>query len=95
MYPIYKQMLGLQAYQALTKFPQIPAANLAVGETEVLHSIPLLIFTKQQLPAAKPVIDSGMHLPYEKTAAKGAGDTLTLNNFVTDDFGLGKAYGSV
>ena len=92
MYEVYKQMLGLQAYQVLTKFPTIPEKKLAIGESEVLHSVPLQIYSKAQLPRPQAVVDYSISQPYEKTALKGSGDTLTLKNFVTDDFQLGQPY---
>ena len=94
MYEVYKQMLGLQAYKVLTKFPTHPTENLAIGEDEVLYSIPLLIFTKQQLPTAKPVSYYDSKTPYEKLAVKGANDVLSIDDFVTDNFSLGRIYDS-
>lgn len=95
MYPIYRQLINLQGFKVLTKFPEKPAENLAVADSEVLHDIPLLIFTKQQLPYKNPVVDYSVSTPYEKTALKGANDTLSLDNFVTDDFSLGVPFTAI
>lgn len=92
MYPIYKRMVNAFALKALTKMPLDPIANLGVADDEHLESVPLVIFTEQHLEAQRPLVVNPYSQPYEKTVEKGAGDTLTMDDFVTDDFDIGTPY---
>lgn len=95
MFPVYRNMQNSLALKSLLKAPEIPAENLAIGEDEYHADVPLLIFTEQHLPAQRPMVVSPYSLPYEKTAAKGAGDTLSMEDFPTTNFDLGNPFESL
>ncbi len=92
MYPVYKSMLNAHALAALTKPPEMPNPAMAVGGDDEMENVPLRIFRDQHMPMPSPVMEHIYNLPYEKTAAKGANDTLSMENFETDDFNLGAEY---
>lgn len=92
MFPDYRSMINRQAYQALTKSPVMPPAKLSIAGDDEMSNVPLLIFRDQHLPLPQPVTQRMTELSYEKTAMDGAGDTLSLDNFVTDDFQLGPVF---
>ena len=85
----YKERnLNIHGLKALLKNPIMPDMNLGIGDDDTRVSIPLLIFCDQHLPIPGVVMDTA-NSSYEKEAVKGAGDTLSIDNFVTDDFSLG------
>lgn len=92
MYPIYRNMVNAHGLRAMTKAPVMPNPNLAVGGDDEMEDIPLVIFRDQHLPMPTPTMEHIYNLPYEKTAAKGANDTISMDDFVTDDFNLGEEY---
>lgn len=92
MFPGYKNITNAFGLKALLKIPIMPNPNLAIADDDEMSNIPLLIFTKQNPRIAPPVMPNIMDLPYEKTAVKGANDTLDMTDFVTDDFQLGDVY---
>lgn len=92
MYDGYRNIFNGHALRALTKAPQMPAKNLAIGGDDEMSNVPLVIFRDQHLPMPGPTMESIYNLPYEKTAKKGANDTLSMADFVTDDFQLGAEY---
>ena len=83
--------LNMHGLKALLKAPVLPAERLAIGGDDTMQSIPLRIFCDQHLPIPAPVLDTINNSSYEKTVAKGSGDVVTMDNFVTDDFQLGEA----
>ena len=95
MFPDYRKMCNAQALKNLCKAPTLPAENLGVGEDEYHADVPLVIFANQHLPAQRPLVVNPNTLPYEKTAANGAGDRLTMDDFTTNDFQIGEPFGSV
>ena len=90
----YRNTVNALAFKALRKNPQDPAENLGIGADEYRADVPLVIFTEQHLPAQRPVVVNPYSLPYEKTAVKGAGDTLSIANFETADFDIGAPFDS-
>lgn len=94
MFPQYRSMTNAFALKSLLKPPEMPETALSIGDDEYHASVPLVIFRDQHAPATRPVVVSQNSIPYEKMAAKGSGDTLSLDNFVTDDFSIGRAYDS-
>ena len=89
---VCRNIFNAHGLKAITKQPVRPNRNLAIGGDDEMSNIPLVIFRDQHLPMPAPVVESIYNLPYEKTAIKGANDTLSMDNFVTDDFNLGAAY---
>lgn len=83
--------LNIHGLKALLKNPTMPDESLGIGDDDTRTSIPLLIFCDQHLPIPGVVLDTVNNSSYEKEAAKGSGDVVTLDNFVTDDFQLGAA----
>ena len=94
MYDNYRRMTNGFAMNAIAKPPQFPASNLAVGEDELMENIPLLIFREQTPTPAIPVVQTYYEMSHEETAIDGAGDTLSMDNFPTDNFNLGNVYDS-
>lgn len=94
MYPIYKKIINAQALKSHLKAPLMPDDNLAIGDDEKLDSVPLVIFRDQHEPPTRPVVQDRNQIAYEKLAVKGSGDTLSLDDFVTDDFSVGQALDS-
>ena len=92
MYPVYRKMLNAHGLSVLTKAPVMPNPNLAIAGDDEMEDIPLLIFRDQHQPMPAPVMEHIYNLPYEKTAAKGANDTLSMADFETENFGLGAEY---
>lgn len=92
MFPGYRNIFNAHGLKSLLKCPVMPAANLAIAGDDEMSDVPLVIFRDQHLPIPGPTMESVYNLPYEKTAKKGAGDTLSMNDFVTDDFQLGDEY---
>ena len=88
----YRNMQNAHALRALTKAPTMPNTNLAIADDDEMSNVPLVIFRDQHLKMPTPTMPDLLTLPYEKTAEKGAGDTLSMEHFTTDDFGLGSPY---
>lgn len=95
MYNQYRNMCNAQGARALLKSPVMPNPNLAVADDDYKADVPVLIFTQQHQPAQRPVTVNPYTLPYEKTAVKGAGDSLSEADFVTNNFDIGAPFGSV
>lgn len=91
----YRNIFNAHALKAVMKQPERPNRNLAIGGDDEMSNVPLVIFRDQHLPMPSPVVESIYNLPYEKTALKGANDTLSMENFVTDDFDLGLPFDSL
>ena len=92
MFPGYKNNINAFGLRSLLKTPHMPNPNLAIAGDDEMSDVPLLIFKDQHLAMPAPVMPNVYEMPYEKTAKKGAGDTLSMDNFVTDDFNLGAEY---
>ena len=92
MYPVYRSMINAQGLRTLLKNPVMPNPALAVAGDDEMSNVPLVIFRDQHLPIPSPTMEHVYNLSYEKTAAKGANDTLSMEDFVTDDFNLGSEY---
>lgn len=95
MFNGYKQMINTQGLKSLLKAPTIPPSNLAIGEADEKSDIPLVIFKEQGTMPRTAKVPRWNELPYEKTAIKGANDTLSNENFVRDDFDIGTPYDSI
>lgn len=95
MFPKYRNIQNAHALHAISKAPTMPNENLAIGGDDEMSNIPLVIFRDQHQRMPSATLPEIMSLPYEKTAVKGAGDTLSMENFVTDDFQLGSAFDSI
>lgn len=80
------------ALKAIMKNPVMPNKNLAVAGDDEMSNVPLVIFRDQHQPMPAPVLPNVMDISYEQAAVKGAGDTLSMDDFVTDDFAIGPAY---
>ena len=78
--------------KALTKAVVDPPAHMAVGGDDEMSDVPLVIYRGQSLPSPAPVVEHIYNMPYEKTAKKGANDTLTMANFETNAFDLGNEF---
>ena len=92
MYPVYRSMINAHGLAAMLKAPVMPNPNLAVANDDEMSNVPLVIFREQHLPMPGPTMEHIYNIPYEKTAAKGANDTLSMDDFVTDNFDLGAEY---
>ena len=88
----YHKTIRSHGLKSLIKCPTMPNPNLAIGADDEMSDVPLLIFRNQKQPSQKAVLPNVSTLTYEETAAKGANDTLSMENFVTDDFQLGDIY---
>lgn len=78
--------------KALTKVVIDPPAHMAVGGDDEMSDVPLVIYRGQSLPSPAPVVEHVYNLPYEKTALKGANDTLNMSDFETNAFDLGPEF---
>ena len=92
MFPQYRNMVNAHAFAALAKVPVMPNPALAIADDDEMSNVPLVIFRDQHLPMPGPTMEHIYNLPYEKTAKKGANDTVSMDDFVTDDFQLGAEY---
>lgn len=93
MFPKYRSMINRQGLNALLRTPAVmPNPAMAVGGDDEMSNVPLIIFRDQHLPMPAPTMEHIYNLSYEKTAKKGAGDTISMDDFVTDDFNLGAEY---
>ena len=92
MFPGYKNLQNAHALRVLTKSPVMPNKNLAVAGDDEMSNVPLVIFRDQHLKMPTPTIPDVMSIPYEKSVPKGSGATLSMEDFVTDDFQLGTPY---
>ena len=92
MYPVYRNIINAQGLNALLKNPVMPNPNLAIANDDEMSNVPLVIFRDQHLPMPGATMEAIYNMSYEKTAKKGAGDTLSMDDFVTDDFNLGAEY---
>lgn len=92
MYDGYRKIFNGHGLKALMKGAVMPNPNLAIGDDDEKSNVPLVIFRDQHLPMPSPTVESIYNLPYEKTAKKGANDTLSIKDFPTDDFQLGNEY---
>lgn len=92
MFPNYKKLQNAHALRALNKNAVMPNPNLAIGGDDEMSNIPLVIFRDQHLKMPTPTLPDVMSIPYEKSVAKGSGATLSMEDFVTDDFQLGTPY---
>ena len=95
MKPEYRSMMNAQGLKALLKAPEMPKPALAIAGDDEMSNVPMVIFTYQSPRPAVPVLEKLTTLPYEKTAAKGANDTLSMDDFPTGDFDLGANYASI
>mgnify|MGYP006896619307 CR=1 FL=1 len=95
MFHGYKNLLNAQGLKSLLKCPTMPAKNLAIGDDDEKADVPLLIFRDQGQMAKRAITQNYNELPYEETAVKGANDTLSMDNFVTDDFDIGSPYDGI
>lgn len=95
MKPEYRDMMNAQGLKSLLKIPEMPNPALAVAGDDEMSNVPMVIFTYQGPRPATPVVEKLTTLPYEKTAIKGANDTLSMDDFPTDDFDLGAEYASI
>ena len=84
------QILNGHALRSLLKPVLRPAEKLAIGGDDTMTSIPLLIFCDQHLPIPGPVVDKMQNQSYEKLALNGKGDYVTIDDFETDDFDIGR-----
>ena len=85
-----KELVNLHALKSLIKPIETPDESLAVGDVEKHSDIPLLIFTEQHLPQPMPEMVSERMLSYEDVQLDGTGATLSLADFETDNFYIGK-----
>lgn len=85
----YRNLQNAFGLKALTKQAVMPNPNLAIAGDDEMMNVPLLIFRDQHLRIPGPVTEDIISLPYEKTAVKGANDTLSIEDFPTTDFQLG------
>ena len=91
----YRNLQNAQALKSLIKAPTMPNANLAIAGDDEMSNYPLLIFRDQHLKQPTAVTEDILTMPYEKTAVKGAGDTLSMEDFETQSFDLGNPYDGV
>lgn len=94
MYPGYRNMVNLLGLKSLLKAPTMPPASLAVSGDDEMSNVPLVIFRDQHQRIPGAVVPKASQLYYEDVAEKGAGVTISLDNFATDDFDLGPVYNS-
>lgn len=92
MYNGYNKIFNGHGLKALLKSPTMPNPNLAIADDDEMSNVPLVIFRDQHLPMPAPTMEAIYNMSYEKTAKKGANDTLSMQDFVTDDFQLGEEY---
>ena len=92
---IYRQIQNGHAVKSLAEPIEVPAKNLGIFTDEVLYSVPLLLYNKQNLRAYTPVVATGAQVPYEKTALNGVNDCVSLEDFETDNFSIGAPYAGV
>lgn len=83
----YKNLQNMFGLKALLKTPEFPAVNLAIGGDDAMGSVPLTIFAQQGKAFTKADIPAINTMPYEVLAAKFSGDTVSLADMPTDDFG--------
>ena len=88
-------MQNAHGLQALHRKPVFPNKNLAVAHDDEMASVPLLIFRDQHLPMPGPTVDNPLYTPYEKSVGKGSGNTLSMEDFETENFTLGDEYDSL
>lgn len=85
----YRNLQNAFGLKALTKQAVMPNPNLAIAGDDEMMNVPLLIFRDQHLRIPGAVTEDIISMPYEKTAVKGANDTLSIEDFTTTDFQLG------
>lgn len=95
MLPELRKMQNMHGLQAMLRSPVMPDKSLAIAGDDEMSNVPLLVFRDPSLPMPGPMTEDPLYTPYEKTAVKGAGDTLKLDYFVTDEFSLGDEYDSL
>lgn len=95
MFEGYKKLQNAHALRSLLHSPVMPNPNLAVACDDEMSNIPLVIFRDQHLPMPQATLPDVMSIPYEKAVPKGSGETLSLEDFVTDDFELGAPFDSL
>lgn len=78
--------------KALTKAVIDPPKHMAVGGDDEMSDVPLVIYRGQSLPRPTPIVEHIYNMPYEKTALKGANDTLNMSDFETNAFDLGPEF---
>lgn len=92
---VQRKLYNAHGLKALSKPVSDPPAKLAIGGDDEMSNVPLIIYRGQHLPTPAPVVEHIYNLPYEKTAKKGAGDTLSMENFETNAFDLGSEFDSL
>lgn len=92
---ITRQRFNAHGLKSLLKPVEKPNENLAIGGDDEMSDVPVVIYRGACLPQPTPLVEHIYNLPYEKTAKKGAGDTLSMEDFVTNDFDLGPEYDSL
>ena len=77
------------------KDPEFPAKAMAIANDDEMSNVPLLIFRDQHMPMPGPTVDNPLYTPYEKAVGKGSGNTLSMEDFETENFTLGDEYDSL
>lgn len=91
----YRNIQNMHGLQALLRGPVMPNPAMAIADDDEMSTVPIVLFRDQHLPPAAPVVESPLYTPYEKAVAKGSGNTLSMDDFVTDDFSLGDEYADI
>lgn len=91
----YRLTQNAHGLQALLKRPVFPAKNMSIAQDDEMSNVPLLIFRDQHLPMPGPTVDNPLYTPYEKAVGKGSGETLSMEDFETENFTLGDEYDSL
>lgn len=92
MFPGYKNIINTIGLKSLIRPVERPLTRLAIGDDDERSNVPLVIFRDQHMPMPGPTVPNIMDFSYEQLAKNGAGDSLAMEDFVTDDFNLGEAY---
>lgn len=90
----YRDNINNIAYNQLTTVPHIPDAKLMVGYAELLHSIPVLLFTDYYAPYIQ---SNPSRIPLDYIAIENAnpdlqGEKYNLDMFDTESFYLGSTF---
>lgn len=78
----YRTMMDAFAYNQLPTVPDIPDDSLAIGNDEVMNSLPVFVPTKYVPIQQRLFIPTGAEVPFEDMALDGTGAGLEDADFM-------------
>lgn len=79
---MYRSIIDAFAYNQLATVPDVPDAALAIGNDEVMNSLPVFVPTKYVPVQQRLFIPTGADVPFEDMALDGTGAGVSAADFM-------------